>query len=128
VNDGLSIEEVHCGHDVILEFLFGCDADVSAAMGPSTTARSWGRPRHRISTSPSSVRTVFDLVPLRPSPLPRPAPLDLVILTSSRGWQSCELPSPQHNRPTRVGSGAHASFGGALRRPFGLAPVIIRHV
>jgi hypothetical protein len=29
VNDGLSIEEVHCGHDAILEFLFGCDADVA---------------------------------------------------------------------------------------------------
>jgi hypothetical protein len=29
VNDGLLIEEVHCGHDAILEFLFGCDADVA---------------------------------------------------------------------------------------------------
>src|SRR6516164_9308292 len=29
VNDGLSIEEVHCGHDAILEFLFGCDANVA---------------------------------------------------------------------------------------------------
>ena len=29
MNDGLSIEEVHCGHDAILEFLFGCDADVA---------------------------------------------------------------------------------------------------
>ena len=29
VNDGLSIEEVHCGDDAILEFLFGCDTDVA---------------------------------------------------------------------------------------------------
>jgi hypothetical protein len=29
VNDGLLIEEVHCGHDAILEFLFGSDADVA---------------------------------------------------------------------------------------------------
>jgi len=29
VDDGLLIEEVHCGHDAILEFLFGCDADVA---------------------------------------------------------------------------------------------------
>ena len=29
VNDGLSIEEVHCRDDAILEFLFGCDADVA---------------------------------------------------------------------------------------------------
>jgi hypothetical protein len=30
--------------------------------------------------------------------------------------------------PVNARSGAFASFGGALRRPFGLAPVIIRHV
>src|ERR1700750_3520657 len=29
MNYGLSIEEVHCGHDAILEFLFGCDTDVA---------------------------------------------------------------------------------------------------
>jgi hypothetical protein len=29
VDDGLLIEEVHCGHDAILEFLFRCDADVA---------------------------------------------------------------------------------------------------
>jgi hypothetical protein len=26
VDGGLLIEEVHCGHDAVLEFLFGCDA------------------------------------------------------------------------------------------------------
>jgi hypothetical protein len=30
--------------------------------------------------------------------------------------------------PVNARRGACASFGGALRRPFGLAPVIIRHV
>src|SRR5271156_389790 len=30
--------------------------------------------------------------------------------------------------PVDARRGASASFGGALRRPFGLAPVIIRHV
>jgi hypothetical protein len=30
--------------------------------------------------------------------------------------------------PVDARRGAHASFGGALRRPFGLAPFIIRHV
>ena len=29
VNDGLSIEEVHCGHDAILEFMFGCHTDLA---------------------------------------------------------------------------------------------------
>jgi hypothetical protein len=29
VNDRLPIEEIHGGHDAILEFLFGCDADVA---------------------------------------------------------------------------------------------------
>jgi hypothetical protein len=29
VNDGALIEVVHGGHDSILEFLFGCDADVA---------------------------------------------------------------------------------------------------
>ena len=30
--------------------------------------------------------------------------------------------------PVDARRGAHASLGGALRRPYGLAPVIIRHV
>ncbi len=29
VNDGMAIEFIHCGHDAILELLFGCDADVA---------------------------------------------------------------------------------------------------
>jgi hypothetical protein len=29
VNDGVLVEVVHGGHDAILEFLFGCDADVA---------------------------------------------------------------------------------------------------
>jgi hypothetical protein len=29
VDDGLLIEEIHVGHDAILEFLFGRDADVA---------------------------------------------------------------------------------------------------
>jgi hypothetical protein len=29
VNDGLLIEVIHGGHDAILEFLFGCDADMT---------------------------------------------------------------------------------------------------
>jgi hypothetical protein len=29
VHEGLLIEEIYCGHDAILEFLFGCDADVT---------------------------------------------------------------------------------------------------
>ena len=29
MNDGVLIEVVHGGHDSILEFLFGCDADVA---------------------------------------------------------------------------------------------------
>jgi hypothetical protein len=29
VNDWLLIEEIHGCHDAILEFLFGCDADVA---------------------------------------------------------------------------------------------------
>ena len=29
VNDGMTIEFIHCGHDAILELLFGCDADVA---------------------------------------------------------------------------------------------------
>jgi hypothetical protein len=29
MNDGLLIEVIHGGHDAVLEFLFGCDADVT---------------------------------------------------------------------------------------------------
>ena len=29
MNDGIAIEVVHGGHDAVLEFLFGCDADVA---------------------------------------------------------------------------------------------------
>jgi hypothetical protein len=29
MNDGLVLEVIHGGHDTILEFLFGCDADVA---------------------------------------------------------------------------------------------------
>ena len=29
MNDGLLIEVIHGGHDAVLEFLFGCDADVA---------------------------------------------------------------------------------------------------
>ena len=29
MNDGLVIEVIHGSHDAILEFLFGCDADVA---------------------------------------------------------------------------------------------------
>ena len=29
MDDGVSIEVIHGGHDAILEFLFGCDADVA---------------------------------------------------------------------------------------------------
>ena len=29
MDDGVPIEFVHGGHDAILEFLFGCDADVA---------------------------------------------------------------------------------------------------
>jgi hypothetical protein len=33
VNDGLLIEEIHGGHDAILEFLFGGDANVAQVGG-----------------------------------------------------------------------------------------------
>ena len=29
MDDGILIEVIHCSHDAILEFLFGCDADVA---------------------------------------------------------------------------------------------------
>ena len=29
MNDGLLIEVIHGGHDAVLEFLFGCDADMT---------------------------------------------------------------------------------------------------
>jgi hypothetical protein len=29
VNDGIAVEIVHGGHEAVLEFLFGCDADVA---------------------------------------------------------------------------------------------------
>jgi hypothetical protein len=29
VDDRFLIEEIHCGHDALLEFLFGRDADVA---------------------------------------------------------------------------------------------------
>ena len=29
MDDGVSIEVIHGGHDAVLEFLFGCDADVA---------------------------------------------------------------------------------------------------
>ena len=29
MNDGVLVEEIHGGHDAVLEFLFGCDADVA---------------------------------------------------------------------------------------------------
>jgi hypothetical protein len=29
VDEGVSIAVIHCGHDAILEFLFGCDADMA---------------------------------------------------------------------------------------------------
>ena len=29
MDDGVSIEVIHGGHDAILEFLFGCDADMA---------------------------------------------------------------------------------------------------
>jgi hypothetical protein len=29
VNDGVLVKVIHCGHETILEFLFGCDADVA---------------------------------------------------------------------------------------------------
>ena len=29
VDDGVSTEVIHGGHDVVLEFLFGCDADMA---------------------------------------------------------------------------------------------------
>ncbi len=29
MNDGLLIEVIHGGHDAILEFLFGCDTDMT---------------------------------------------------------------------------------------------------
>jgi hypothetical protein len=29
VNDGMAIEFIHGSHDAVLEFLFGCDADVA---------------------------------------------------------------------------------------------------
>ena len=29
MDDGILVEEIHGGHDPVLEFLFGCDADVA---------------------------------------------------------------------------------------------------
>lgn len=29
MDDGVSIEVIHGGHDAVLEFLFGCDADMA---------------------------------------------------------------------------------------------------
>jgi hypothetical protein len=29
VDDGVAVEVLHCGHEAVLEFLFGCDADVA---------------------------------------------------------------------------------------------------
>ena len=29
MDDGVSIEVIHCGHDAVLEFLFGGDADMA---------------------------------------------------------------------------------------------------
>ena len=29
MDDGVSIEVIHCGHDAVLEFLFGCNADMA---------------------------------------------------------------------------------------------------